>query len=184
MDYIRETMQFSALFNEFEFSFLEDAAKLIDSRLNSLEHEASVSDDPDSLGIFDKAEYIIGFGLVACQTYITASSSQLRLSKKETLKFGSQHLCGYSIVCVVNAIANYWKHNSEWEYPLSKQAQETINIISSLQIDINASYVATNALSVLLRPSEPRIERILPFLKQWYRLSKTNNSDDTQITKL
>jgi hypothetical protein len=161
-------MPHSSFFNEFELSFLKEAAKLVDSRLDLLELEAKESNDPDSRGIFDKAEHMVGFGLVACQTYITACISQSELTKKQALARGPQHLSGYSMVCVVNALANYWKHNSEWGEHISKQAQETIEVISSLKVNIHSSYVATTALSTLLQPNEPCIARLIPFLKQWH----------------
>ena len=153
--------------DEFDLSFLGDAASLVDSRLRALELDAKRSEDPDEHGIFDMAEYLTGFGLVACQTYISARVARSRRKKKDALELGPPHACGQSMVSLVYALANYWKHGPEWETPPSKQAQETIDTIAKLGLDLHDSYLATNALSALLRPNEPRIGRVIPFLKQW-----------------
>ena len=161
-------MDTSSVFDSFELSFLRDAAALVDSRLTALEQQARRIDDPDGKGIFDEAEYMTGFGLVACQAYITGSISRSTRDRKVALTVGPQHDCGRSIAYLVNAGANYWKHSSEWEAPLSRRAQETADAISSLGVDLDAPYVMVNALAVILRPSDPRIGRLLPFLSQWH----------------
>lgn len=155
------------ILHEFDFSFLRDAATLVDSRLRVLELAAQRSEDPDGQGICDKAEYITGFGFVACQTYIIACVSKSGLSKRKALEFGPFHSCGQSIVSLVNAWANYWKHGPEWGTPMTQQAQETLATISALGIDVCGSYPTTNALAALVRPNEPRLERLIPFLRQW-----------------
>jgi len=155
---------------DFDLSFLREASDLIDSKLRSLKIEAMRDEDPDTNGIFDKAEYITGFGLVACQTYITSRIARSQCRRKRALDIGPRHACGVSIVCLVDALANFWKHNSEWNEAPSSQAQATIETISKLGLDHQAAYFAANALAVLVRPSKPSVGRLLPFLKQWNEL--------------
>jgi hypothetical protein len=161
-------LNISDVLGNFELSFLREAAALVDSKLAQLDMHARASDDPDGSGIFDEAEYISGFGLVACQAYVTGSISRSNFDKREALALGPKHACGHSISYLVNAGANYWKHSSEWDHPLSKRAQETANAVSSLGVDLDAPYVIVNALAEILRPGEPRIERLIPFLSQWH----------------
>jgi len=161
-------MRVADILHEFDLSFLRDAATLVDSRLRVLELEAKRSEDPDEQGIYDKAEYITGFGFVACQTYITACVSRSGLSKKKALDLGPCHSCGPSMVSLVNAWANYWKHSPDWGNSMTHQARETLDTISKFEINIRGSYPTTNALAALVRPNEPRIERLIPFLKQWH----------------
>jgi hypothetical protein len=40
---------------------------------------------PDTFGIFEQMEYLIGFGFVACQTYATAVAGRSKISKREAL---------------------------------------------------------------------------------------------------
>jgi hypothetical protein len=42
---------------DFDINFLNDAATLVDARLERLEGEANASPDPDAFGIFDEMEY-------------------------------------------------------------------------------------------------------------------------------
>lgn len=151
----------------FDLLFLKDAATLVDSRLRALEHEAKRSDDPDRDGIYERGEYISGFGLVACQTYMSACIAHSKLDKVTALSLGPSHGCGASMANLIDALANYWKHSAEWTSPPSPIAQRTIATLSKLGLDTRASYFTTNALAALLRPHEPRIKRVIPFLRQW-----------------
>ena len=51
---------------DFDLDFLTSAATLVDASLERLDGKADASPDPDAFGIFDEAEYITGFGFVAC----------------------------------------------------------------------------------------------------------------------
>ncbi len=161
-------MNIGDILDHFELSFLREAAALIDSKLAELDLQANAIEDPDGLGVFDEGEYMIGFGLVACQAYVTGSISRSNLDRKAAFALGPKHACGHSIAYLVNACANYWKHSSEWDRPLSRRAQETADAVSSLGVDLEASYVIANALAEILRPAEPTIARLIPFLSQWH----------------
>ena len=67
---------------DFDLDFLRAAAALVDASLERLDNEANASPDPDALGIYDKVEYITGFGFVACQTYVTAVLSWRKIEKR------------------------------------------------------------------------------------------------------
>lgn len=84
---------------DFNLDFLKSAAALVDASLDRLDRESIASPDPDTFGIFDEAEYLIGFGFVACQTYLTAIASQstLKGKKHEALALGPLHRTGQSI---------------------------------------------------------------------------------------
>jgi hypothetical protein len=55
-----------AALDSFDRLCLNDAAAFVDSKLDLLEESARKSADPDSDGIYDRAEYLAGFGFVAC----------------------------------------------------------------------------------------------------------------------
>ena len=153
--------------DSFDLSCLTDAATLVDSKLQLLDERAKQSADPDSEGIYDRAEYLAGFGLVACQAYIAESISMSGRDRAEALDLGPRHECGHSIAALVNAAANYWKHASEWKNPLSRRAQRTADLLADLGIDVGSSYVAVNALSEIVRPQKHRVCYLVPFLSQW-----------------
>jgi hypothetical protein len=70
---------------DFDLDFLRDAVALVDASLERLDREAKASPDPDTFGIFEQMEYLIGFGFVACQTYATAVAGRSKISKREAL---------------------------------------------------------------------------------------------------
>lgn len=153
--------------DEFDLSCLSDAAALVDSKLDLLDERAQQSTDPDADGIYDRSEYLAGFGIVACQTYITESVSMSGRAKKDALNFGPRHGCGQSIATLIDAVANYWKHVPEWKQPLSGRPKDTADLIDSLGVDVDSSYVVMNALYELVRPHQPRVRHLVPLLAQW-----------------
>jgi hypothetical protein len=89
------------------------------------------------------------------------------LARDEALNLGPRHSCGHPIVALVNVIANYWKHSPEWRAPLSRRAQATADMITSLGVDIDSSYVVVNSLHELVQPHVHRIRFVVPLLSQW-----------------
>ena len=153
---------------ESDTGFLREAAALVDNRLDKLYRDAKNHPDPDSYGLIDSSEYITGFGFVACQTYATAILRWSDLNKRKALNIGPKHRNGRPIIELVNACANYWKHNAEWSLDSpSTQAQKTIDIVASLGVDTSGSYPLSNALHHLLEPHPARIRNLIPFLTQW-----------------
>jgi hypothetical protein len=160
-------MNLLAAMDSFDRSCLNDAATFVDAKLDLLDIRAKQSADPDAEGIYDRAEYLAGFGIVACQAYITESIAMSGRNREDALKLGPRHDCGHSIATLVNAMANYWKHAPEWTPLLPRRAKSTAELISSLGVDIHSSYVVVNALAEVLRPREPRVRHVIPFLSQW-----------------
>jgi len=161
------TMNILAAMDAFDLSCLNDAALLVDSKLDLLDERAKRSLDPDADGIYDRAEYLAGFGLVACQAYLTESISMSNRARDEALNLGPRHACGHSIAILVNAVANYWKHVPEWTQPLSRRAQATADLIGSLGVNVDSTYVVVNALYELVSPGQPRVRHVIPLLSQW-----------------
>lgn len=153
---------------DFDLRFLQDAANLVDTRLDILDKMIASNPDPDSYGIYDELEYITGFGFVACQAYISATIGRLRMKKQQALNHGPRHKTGNSYVSLVNACANHWKHSAEWDdQALHQDARRTIETISSLGVNTAGAYPIANTLHHLLTPHSARFSLVLPFLVQW-----------------
>ena len=153
---------------DFDLDFLRAAAALVDASLERLDNEANASPDPDVFGIYDKVEYITGFGFVACQTYVTAVLSWRKIEKRKALTMGPKHRTGRYMVELTNAAANYWKHRPEWSLDApTPQAKQTLEVISSLGVDTIGSYPLANTLHEMLTPHPARFANLIPFLTQW-----------------
>ena len=155
---------------DFDLNFLMGAVALIDANLELLDGKANASPDPDAFGIFDEIEYLTGFGFVACQTYATAVTSwtKFRGEKREALALGPKHRTGLSMIQLINAAANHWKHSPEWSLDTpTTQARQTLEVISSLGVDPNHSYPVANMLHEMLAPDTARFANLIPLLTQW-----------------
>jgi len=155
---------------DLNLDFLKSAATLVDVYLERLDRESGTSPDPDAFGAYDEIEYFIGFGFVACQTYLTAMASQsgLKGKKDKALALGPKHRTGQPMVRLVNAAANYWKHSPEWSLDIpTTQTNQTLEVISILGIDTSGSYPLANILHEIVAPHPARVASLLPFIVQW-----------------
>ena len=141
---------------------------MIDRNLDDLDEEIAGEPDPDSIGQFDRCEYMYGVGLVACQLYLTAIME--KANKKDWLARGPKHIIsGYSIAEIVYSGGNYVKHNPE-----ELGNKESIAILKKLDLWREAGkdsgwvdYLASNLVATLLAPHPARFHTLLPWLIQW-----------------
>ncbi len=155
---------------DFDLDFLKEATALVDGRLEQLERKAEDSPDPDMYGVYDRAEYITGFGFVACQTYATGvmSLSKSKVEKRDALALGPKHRTGLTMIELINAAANHWKHSPEWSLDApAPHAQKTLKVIAILGVNSHGSYPVANMLHHILTPHPARFANLIPFLTQW-----------------
>ncbi len=150
---------------DFDLEFLKEVAHLVDAHLARLDGKSMTSDDPDQFGVLDRIEYVLGFGFVASQQYITAICSMNRICKSKALDCGPSHHCGKSTAAIVNAAANYWKHASEWTG--DDKEQNTRATLSKLGVDVDEHYVLTAVLHKLLPQLPFQFDQMLPSLVSW-----------------
>jgi hypothetical protein len=102
------------LLADYDLQFLEELCELLDEKLDQLDGLAREHRDPDQMGIFDRIEYIVGLGLVACQNYLTVVMGDLeKKDRPGCLQLGPMHQNGYSLAEIIHAGANYVKHHAE-----------------------------------------------------------------------
>lgn len=156
---------------DYDLQFLEEVTSLLDRKLDALDEEIESHPDPDSFGLFDRSEYTIGLGLVACQNYFTAvMGPRDRDGRARCLSLGPRHPRRHSIAEIVNAGANYVKHHPE---PLTNRT--AIAILDSFgvwkhdrtQVGGRLDYPMGNLLFDVLRPAPPRFSELLRRLEQW-----------------
>ncbi|CAG36144.1 hypothetical protein [Desulfotalea psychrophila] len=128
-------------FADSDFYFLTEMLEHLDFKVKAINNEISLSADPDSDRLCDKGEYFIGVGFSLIQRYISSTYPQLDVRKDDALKLGKKITDELSYIKVINAGANYWKHQDGWGLincvtrdinALNKSAKYTINTIKLL----------------------------------------------------
>ena len=149
---------------DFDFGHLRAIAGTLDALLDDVQREIHESPDPDSFGVFDRGEALIGLGFVACQNYLVARK---KLRPKSTYDSGPLHSSQYYIARIINEGANYWKHHPEWphdESQFSTFQQRTVNVLKDVgvwQHDYKLSNLLTEIASTMSFTS------LLGQLDQW-----------------
>lgn len=152
---------------DLDLEFLRDLLRLLDSHLARLEEQAALSPDPDSVGIYDSAEYVVGIGFVACQGYLAATYGPLNVPKPRALEMGPMHRSGYTIAALVNHAANFCKHRWEWPVDVTSPKQaRTLAALGELGIQ-GQDYPLTCALAALVLPTRDRMQALLSHLEAW-----------------
>ena len=166
---------------------------IIDKEILRINLEIKKSTCPDLNGLYDSAEYFIGYGFIAIQRYMNATYPLTKYSKKDIYKVGYKLKNNLYLVELINAGANYWKHEPEWSFSidigeknddgltevcinrtginldgLQKKTFDTIT-----QITPYAEYTLSNLLAEILidinANTNISFEPILPFIEEWQK---------------
>ena len=142
-----------------------DLLTLLDSQLRDLEEQIGKSPDPDSMGLFDRGEFLAGTGFVACQRYLASTYGPHNVPKEIALAVGPYHAGGESYAAIFNAAANFWKHVDEWDIftPLGVRQQRTVDLIESVTPWSN--YTCANLLFELA--GQLQFAGLIPKIEDW-----------------
>lgn len=153
---------------DYDLELLSKLLGVIDQQLNEFEERFQSFEEADAFGEFDWAEHIAGFGFVACQTYISATYPCSRMTKREALERKPfQEPSGQPVVAILNAAANFWKHNPEWPLERSSARQDVIRLaFEDLGHPADGEYPLSGLLTELTAGSA-RFGGILPLLRDW-----------------
>lgn len=164
-------------FADGDFNFLKRYLEILDKELHQIIISIKNSSDPDSDGLCDYGEYIIGQGFLAIQTYLNKTYPYTDLKKGYSLNL-RPYFKSVSYANIINAGANYFKHQDEWDIwavinkdrnALGDQAKRTVEIIEA--ITPWSDYTLSNLLAELLDNPldliEIKISKILPYVTEW-----------------
>lgn len=161
-------------FCDYDFYLLTEMLEHLDVKVKKINSDISLSADPDTDGLFDKGEYYIGVGFSLIQRYISSTYPKSNIKKSDALELGEKIKSNLSYIKVINAGANYWKHEDEWGLmssitkdvnSLKDAAKNTINTIELLTPW--ASYTCSNLLAALVGENEFVLSSLLPYLESW-----------------
>lgn len=160
---------------EYELWLLRDCLSMLDVKLVELAMQIEVAGHPEIDGLADKGEYYVGLGFVAMQRCLTSIQSRSGMSKSDSLKFGETFGDGGFVVEVINAAANYWKHEDEWGLlnvirrdtsALRNDQRKTAEKLE--EITPWDSYTCSNVVAVLNPDGDLRMMPLLEYLEVWH----------------
>jgi hypothetical protein len=153
---------------DIDLSLTLSVLKLLDEKAELVYSQASDFNQHDNLGVLDELEHLMGFGIVGVQTYITDIASFADFPKHETFRFGPTTASGTSKVQIINAVANYWKHRSEWELNGGGKRQEAIEkLFDEVGYSTETDYPVSGILTEILTPLDTRLSNLSHILIEW-----------------
>ena len=107
--------EFTGSLTDFDYQkgLTSQLINIIDERIDEL-YDLIENSHIDDESIFESIEHIVGLGFVVLQQYIAVVYGNLQKEKEDVLPKGPKHKSGNTFAKIVNASADYWKHNSEW----------------------------------------------------------------------
>ena len=134
----------------------------------------------DGITAMEYAEYFYGAVLVACQAYAVGTVSdinELQNTNHEKLvlyKYMETECHEYSYIELINSLANYFKHNEEWDkWPVNK----TTKTLRYFGIDENTELPLKLGIKELVGESED-LRGLCSILENW-RWSLLNTQNKT-----
>ena len=157
---------------DYELGLLTRILALLDVELSRVSAAIDESCDPESDGLCDLGEFLIGSGFVAMQRYINTIRADFGLSKKSYNNPPMLNI-NISVVGAINALSNYWKHCADWdkrERDGGNPATEngSADTIKSLEyLGDLGDYPCANALALMLPGQSLELSNTLKFLTEW-----------------
>lgn len=141
---------------------------MLDEKLADIDALMEKYADPDSDGLCDRGEYFIGLGFVAIQQYLVETIMFTGLSKSDAYKLGPKHPSGPTYVELINACANWWKHEPEWfdagEVP--RYGMKSFDLVT--EVTDSPSYHLSNVLASFCEAGEKiRFSCVVGHLNEW-----------------
>lgn len=151
---------------------LEHIVRGIDLTLASLQRDTSWNE-----GARDLADYWSGVGFVACQKYLVAVTARADVERRQALDAGPRLNGGSTVVSIINAAANAWKHESEWleegqrslndgrEEPENRRRDQALDALGLALGEYDWEYKFANTLYALC--GEVAFSPLMSHLTQW-----------------
>jgi hypothetical protein len=150
-----------------EYGLLSELLDILDGQLEEITKKIIQSKDPESDGLTDKGEYFIGIGFTAIQQYLAETLILTGVSKSRALELGQEYSENVTYVAIINAAANWWKHEPEW-FPEGPKRADSIKVSEIIsEIAQSEQYCLSNVLENLSAPSKVSLCSLLPRLRAW-----------------
>ena len=152
---------------DYNFTFLELLLRSFDRQLRFVRKAIDEQYGPDSTEYLNQLDYLAGVGFISCQQYITTINRATNLDVEQASKFPPLHVPGISVVTVIQAGANYWKHHEEWSDNNIMKRRYTIDVLQRAGIDIEGAYVCSDLMDKLCGIEPNPFARLKNLLVEW-----------------
>lgn len=150
------------------FPRLQELFAMLDVKLAKLDAAIKKSADPDTDGLLDHFEYIVGVGLVATQQFISETSVFAGLNTDSAYSVGPRHRSGIAYIKAIDSAANYWKHEAEWWRELDALQNASLKTRGRVgTIADSEDYQLSNFLFALSGYNEMRLKCLVPIITEW-----------------
>lgn len=151
-----------------QLPILTGLLEYIDTELQKIQVCTDAGLDVDSIGVLETGEYLIGVGFVAVQQHLNESLMKKYLKKHDAFSLGPIHSTNASSISIINAAANWWKHESEWHRlgEVPKNGERTYKTI--MDISNQHDYALSNVLASFSESKNLSFsESIIPCMEEW-----------------
>lgn len=169
-----EEKEFTGSLTDFDFQkgLTSQLINIIDESIDELYELIEENSHIDDESIVESMEHIVGLGFVVLQQYMTVVCGDLQINKKDALSKGPKYKSGKTFSEIVNASANYWKHNSEWPLDKNCSYKEKIEaifktIIHGRPVSVNDYYPLGNILFELSHTENGRFNAVFKKILEW-----------------
>ena len=168
--------EFTGSLTDFDYQkgLTSQLINIIDERIDEL-YDLIENSHIDDESIFESIEHIVGLGFVVLQQYMTVVYGNLQKEKEDVLPKGPKHKGGNTFAKIVNASADYWKHNSEWplDTTRNRKGKEKIEAIFKMisinghPVSANDYYPLVNILFELSHTENRRFSAVFKKILEW-----------------
>ena len=158
---------------DFQKGLTGQLINIIDERIDKL-YDLIENSHIDDESIFESIEHIVGLGFVVLQQYITVVRGDLKKEREDALSKEPKHESGNTFAKIVDASADYWKHNGEWRLDTDRNRKgkedieaifKTISITSPISVD--DPYPLVKILFELSHTEKGRFNAVFKKILEW-----------------
>src|SRR5437868_7716627 len=168
---------------DFRFSWISSIIESLEYGLSNIEERANEGDWFDGLWELEYAESIYGIAFVAAQTYILGTTQDINRIRQGAGKSTLNKLTLYSDdlqllkkqgsrIRLINAIANYHKHQDEWTgWPQNNTTKD----LACVGIDQSTPFPCQQAAIILWGQQESgKLKDLLGIISEWREIGRAH----------
>ena len=152
---------------DYDLLFLDPLLKAFDTQLRFVTKSIEEQYGLDRTEYLNQLDYLAGVGFTACQQYITAICRATNIAPREARKLPPAYNSDLTVVEVIHAGANYWKHHEEWTPENADKRKETVTMLTKAGADIEGAYICSDLIDSICGTGANPFSRLKQLLVEW-----------------